>query len=85
MEEETWETGDMSLAVFLSIAAEQPFDAFWRTRGRRGSCFWKFRDSELLRSRVFEYENGKALVDPREYSRAYAAMKREMFELKEAS
>lgn len=79
-----WETGDMSLAVFLSMYVTL-VNMEWRISKNRSSCYWLFKDTDQLHELIWQFNNDDALVSPKRFNENVGAMKRKMFAMREAS
>lgn len=79
-----WETGDMSLAVYLSMHVPL-VNMEWRISKNRSSCYWIFKDTTQLHDLIWEFNSDEALVSPKTFNENVGAMKRKMFAMKEAS
>lgn len=50
-----------------------------------GTCYWVFRITDALLEHLDLYQSGNARVNPRDYNRRYAEVKREFYENKPAA
>lgn len=69
-------TNDMSLVTFLKLKGHAPQDIGWSG----GTCFWVFRVSDSFLDLLDDFNEGKALVEPREYNKTFATTKKEFYD-----
>ena len=69
-------TNDMSLVTFLKLKGHSPQDIAWSG----GTCFWIFRVSDPLLDLMDNFNEGKALVEPREYNKVFSTTKKEFYD-----
>lgn len=74
--EHHWQTNDMVTAVYLSYLGFE-YQVYWGV----GSCVWQFEKSFDLLSDVEKFSAGHAAVEPKQFNRKFALMKREMFNI----
>lgn len=67
-------TNDMAMVSYLRLMGHAVQEVFWD----ESQCYWKFLINQGLLSEYEKFVGGKALVDPREFSKYYAITKREL-------
>ena len=73
--EEFYRTDDMTAVTFLRYHGHQVQATKWNG----DSCVWIFRVSDNLLDRVEEFVDGRGLVEPRAYGRAFSQTKKELY------
>ena len=67
---------DMALVTFLKMRGHTVQDVVWNG----STCYWLFRVTDGLLDLVDDFVEGRALVEPREYNRAFSDTKRELYD-----
>lgn len=73
-----WRTNDMAFATYLKLEGFSSQNVSWQY----GTCYWVFRVTDGLLDVVRKFEEGQALVEPREYSKAFSLTKKEFYNSK---
>lgn len=72
---EHFRTNDMAMATFLRMQGHAVQEIFWET----GTCYWRFVVTGQLLKDMSDFQDGRALVDPRTYNRMFAITKQELY------
>lgn len=78
IEDQTWETHELSLAAYLAL--ELGVDPTYLWDG--DNCYFSFPRSQSLLNEVVSFLGGEADVEPREYYMKTADIKKAMFRAK---
>lgn len=73
-----FKTDLMSLVAYLRYAGFTPMDCYYDLESDR--CTWMFSPSGRLREAISAFRADEVRVRPREYSRAFAQVKRDMYD-----
>lgn len=68
----------MALVAYLRYVGHVPVECYFNLD--RDRCVWVFRDAEDLQKDVVAFRKDEVLVRPRDYSRAFAQAKRDMYD-----
>jgi len=74
--EEFHRINDMAMVTFLKLKGHTPQDVQWNGT----TCYWVFRVSDSVLDLIDDFVEGKALVEPREYNRAFSETKRQFYD-----
>ena len=74
--EEFFRTNDMAMATYLKLQGFPVQVIEWKS----GTCYWIFRVSDFMLDELEKFQEGRAMVEPREYNRIYARSKREFYD-----
>lgn len=72
---EFYRSSDMGVVTYLRVEGHTPQKMQWET----GTCYWVFLRNDALEEHLDLYQSDMAQVDPREYNRRYAEVKREFY------
>lgn len=72
---EFYRSSDMGVVTYLMVEGHTTQKVFWDN----GTCYWVFRINDALLEHLELYQGDLAQVDPREYNRRYAEVKREFY------
>ena len=75
---EFYRCNDMGVVTYLRCEGFTHQVMQWEN----GTCYWVFRISDSLMTNVELYQSNGAEVNPRDYNRRYAEVKREFYENK---
>lgn len=73
-----YRSNDMGCVTFLNVQGHPS----QRTEFEGSTCYWIFLATAALLRDLEAYQEGTALVDPREYNKRYAEVKRQFFSAK---
>lgn len=69
----------MGMAAFFTMNGHAVQDVQWTGE----TCYWIFMQIPNIRTLAEAWASGKALVEPRQYNKFYADIRRTFFETKE--
>lgn len=67
-------TNDMAMATYLRLLGHPVQEVYWD----ESQCYWKFLINQNLLRAYEDFVSGKALVDPKEFSKTYSITKSEL-------
>lgn len=82
--EPMWRTKEMALAAYLACRGHR-HRGMQLEGGSRQSVYWLFEETDDLTDQVFEFLEGKALVEPNEFNANCLGLKNEMFDYLKAN
>ncbi len=76
-----YRSSDMGVVTYLRVEGHTPQTMIWEN----DTCYWSFRITPALLSQLENYLADTSLVNPRDYNRRYAEVKREFYASKSAA
>lgn len=73
---EFYRCNDMGVVTYLRCEGYTAQAMQWEN----GTCYWVFRISDSLLDHLDRYQGNNAQVNPRDYNRRYAEVKREFYD-----
>lgn len=70
----------MAMVAYLRYVGHVPLDCYYSVE--RDRCVWVFDNDQRLAQDVTAFRKDEVLVKPRDYSRAFAQAKRDMYDAK---
>lgn len=71
-------TNDMALATYLKLQGHTPQAVIWE----RATCYWLYRVTDHLLDSLDDFNESRALVEPKEYNKVFNQTKREFYDTK---